>query len=98
MPVPVFPSDTLSRIAQQPGGYGTGFGQGLYDFFLDQELDFSSSEAWAYEINAIFDYYPWDEVFLGVMLGTAIPKSAAKSYAGDDKIQNEVILWAGISF
>lgn len=41
-PVPPFLSDTLSRIAedlkriaQQPGGYGAGYGQGLYDFFLE---------------------------------------------------------------
>ena len=41
-PVPAFPSDTLSRIAedlkhiaQHPGGYGAGYGQGLYDFFLE---------------------------------------------------------------
>ena len=41
-PVPVFQSDTLARIAedlkrvaQHPGGYGAGYGQGLYDFFLE---------------------------------------------------------------
>ncbi len=40
--VPAFPADTLSRIAEdlkraaeRPGGYGAGYGEGLYSFFLE---------------------------------------------------------------
>ena len=65
---------------------------------LIKSTSFSSAKGWAHEVDVVLDYAIDDNVFTGVMVGAAIPRSAAEAFNGDDKTNYEAILWVGFSF
>lgn len=70
----------------------------LYDFTLDRKMPFSSSRAWSREANLVVDWFPAEWLFLGTMVGAALPGQAAEDFNGSDETQTEWMGWVGLTF
>jgi len=70
----------------------------LYNFMLDEKTALVDDRSWSNEVNIVFDYYPCDYVFLGLMTGAVVPGAAAEDFYGDNETQTEVMAWVGLYF
>ncbi|MGB3082864.1 MAG: alginate export family protein [Candidatus Omnitrophota bacterium] len=65
---------------------------------LDREITANARKQWSNEINIMFDWYPNDWFWCGLLWGHAHPLKAAKEYTGDKQNTTEVVLYAGVDF
>ena len=65
---------------------------------LDRQITTNAGKEWSNEINIIFDWYPNDWFWCGILWGYAHPLKAAEMYSGDKQDTNEFVFYAGVEF
>jgi len=71
----------------------------FYNNTLDRGVDADrSKKAYANEVNVIFDYWPNEIYYWGVLFGYAHPQTAARYWNASDDDTYGFVVWAGVVF